>query len=180
MWTTRVRGDIIARSYEGRLPRGSRVLDVGCGDGEVSRLLADRLGLDLTGTDLGDHRRTAIAFAPLAADGALPVRADGHRYDAVLFNDVLHHLTDQRHAIDRALDAADLVLAFEVGPGPAIAVFDKLINFLHRRGMPTPLAFRTPEGWRELLAGRRVEIAPAADAPWWYPFRHFVIIIRHA
>ncbi len=180
MWTTRIRAELIASSYAGRLPRGSRVLDVGCGDGVVSKVLADRFGLDLIGTDLVDCRRADIRFAPLGPRGEFPPPPAGRRFDAVLFNDALHHMTDQRQAIDRALEAADLVLAFEVGPGPLISVFDKLINLAHRRGMPTPLAFRSPADWLRLLAGRDVEVAPAASPPRWYPFSHFVISVRHA
>jgi SAM-dependent methyltransferase len=83
-----------------RLSRRRRVLEVGCGGGELARLLAGD-GLDVTAidVDLGDH--------PADDDGVRWVEADllafeDEPFDSVLFTRSLHHI----HPLDRALDRA--------------------------------------------------------------------------
>ncbi len=74
------------------LPEGSRVLDVGCGDGRLARAIADRRpDLSFEGIDVVDRPGAVI-----------PVRVfDGKRIpcadragDVVLIADVLHHTDD--------------------------------------------------------------------------------------
>ena len=80
--------------------RGSeRLLDVGCGNGDVARLLRDRVG-EVVAVDIEESRswddETGLAFR--TADGeALPF--DDNSFDLVHSKDSLHHMTSP----DRAL-----------------------------------------------------------------------------
>jgi ubiquinone/menaquinone biosynthesis C-methylase UbiE len=177
MWTTRLRGRIIGDLYAPHLRSGMKVIDLGCGNGTVSRQLRDRFELDLTCTDIEDYRRTDVPFVPME-DGRLPF-PDG-RFDAAMLNDVLHHAVDQRPLIEEAVRIGGIVLIFEAEPGGPFALFDRIINFFHHRGMPVPLAFRSSDEWRGVLAawGFRAVVRPLGRPRWWYPFRHILIIIE--
>jgi SAM-dependent methyltransferase len=66
------------------------LLDVGCGNGEVGRLVADSLGARVRGVDVGTPQAAAIEVGHY--DGrSLPFEDDSH--DVVLLSDVLHHTT---------------------------------------------------------------------------------------
>ncbi len=176
MWTQRLRAALIADAYRPYLPAGSRVLDVGCGNGVVSAEVARRLALDLTGTDVVDYRRERVRFVPME-EGRLPF---GDRsFDAVLLNDVLHHLTDQARIMAEARRVGQTVLAFELAPGSAARSFDIAINRVHHGGMPVPGAYRSAGGWREFLAanGWPAIVTDLGRPRWWYPFRHILVVM---
>ncbi len=75
---------------------GGRLLDCGCGDGELTRELADRAGVaEAWGVETVDHRVRAaeargIRIAPIDLNGRLPFE-DGH-FDIIHANQLLEHL----------------------------------------------------------------------------------------
>ncbi len=91
------------------LPRGARVLDVGCGSGETVRHLIDRHGLAAVGVDAS--RATGCVQPAPGAGSLLRARAealplDGGSLDAVLAECSLSVLDD----VDRALEEFNRVL----------------------------------------------------------------------
>jgi SAM-dependent methyltransferase len=85
-----------------RLPRGSRAIDVGCGEGKHSVRLAEGFGFDVVGIDpvprhleLAQVRSGDLRFE-LGSAEALPVE-DGS-FDLVWCRDVLVHVRDLRQA----------------------------------------------------------------------------------
>jgi len=115
-----------------QLAGAARVLDLGCGEGQVARLAAARgarevVGVDVSAAQLAEARRRGggVAYVRAAAN-ALPL-ASAH-FDAVVCCLVLEHVDD----LDGALDEAGRVLR----PG------GRLVLFLNH-----PL-FQTPgSGW---------------------------------
>ena len=77
------------------------VLDVACGSGGISALLAKRLGAEVTGIDVdpqavaaaNERRAERCSFRILDANERLPF-ADGS-FDVVFSNDSVHHLQDR-------------------------------------------------------------------------------------
>lgn len=77
------------------------VLDVACGSGGISALLAEDLGAEVTGIDVDSHAVAAAnergadrcSFRVLDANERLPF-ADGS-FDVVFSNDSVHHLRDR-------------------------------------------------------------------------------------
>ncbi|HEY7724180.1 MAG TPA: methyltransferase domain-containing protein [Anaeromyxobacteraceae bacterium] len=96
---------------------GMRVLDLGCGAGELTRLAHERLGAAET---LGIDRSEAMLAraAPLAGGGLRFERGDiagaSGRWDLVLSNAAIHWLPDHEALLPR--------LCALVGPGGQIAV----------------------------------------------------------
>jgi SAM-dependent methyltransferase len=112
------------------LPGGSRILEVGCGDGALWSKNADRIPDRWTVT-LGDFspgmvldvRRTLRAVGPWFAYAAFDAQAipfaDGH-FDAVIANHMLYHVPDRPRAlaeIGRVLRPGGRLFASTAGTG---------------------------------------------------------------
>ena len=104
-------GSAYRRQVRPELPPGAavRVLDIGCGGGDVLRrvvglLRADGHEVDALGID-PDERSLAVALAGAQAPGirfrqaySSDLVAEGTRFDVVLSNHLLHHLDDAERA----------------------------------------------------------------------------------
>ena len=171
-----------------RLPAGeSRILDLGCGSGGLGRARARRPGWRLTGVE----RDPARAFRARETGGFERVvegdiggvlsalAAEGARFDAVVFADVLEHLEDPVRALSAARTVAErgaLLLAVVPNVGHLSFVRDLLLG----RHDPVPAGLcdeghlrwfsRTFLGESIVEAGWRLEKiegipgAPPADA----------------
>ena len=83
---------VLAAHLANLAPMNADILDVGCGDGQVARLMLDaRPDLTITGVDVLIRDRTAIPVSPF--DGQRLPCPDASK-DAVMFVDVLHHTDD--------------------------------------------------------------------------------------
>ena len=130
--------------------RGERVLDLGCGTGELTAMIAERgaavVGLDSDATMI---ERARARFPHLEF-----VRADGHdfslgQFDGVFSNAALHWLTRPRvvtTAVRAALRDGGRFVAEQGGAGN-VALTMAALN-----------AARVDCGW-----------APVSPAPWYYP-----------
>jgi SAM-dependent methyltransferase len=83
---------VLARHLATLAPQGGEILDVGCGDGQVAKLLLDqRTDLTLSGVDVLVRERTVIPV--VGFNGTVLPFADATK-DGVMFVDVLHHTND--------------------------------------------------------------------------------------
>src|SRR2546421_9693018 len=98
-WLRERRRRKVGRAYDMALeiarviPRGSEVLDIGCGNGFIAHHLSAMLGTSVIGIDLGKRPRAPIDYRRY--DGVqFPV--PDNSFDAVLLCYVLHHAQDVR------------------------------------------------------------------------------------
>jgi len=159
---------------------GRRVLDAGCGGGDVSRDLASRvgpggsvLGVDADAVKIGAARAAAEGIGNLAfrtGDAITP--GDGDPFDAIYARFLLSHLTEPADALasfrDRLAPGGLLVLE-DVDFGghfiePALPAFDRYVGWYRtaaaRRGADALIGRRLPGLARE--AGFEVLQAGAA------------------
>lgn len=89
----------IADVLKSRLPAGAEVLDVGCGNGIISRNLGE-IGFRVRGIDISEkaivrakelNRFLNVSFEVKSAEQLV---ADGQHYHAVICSEVLEHLKD--------------------------------------------------------------------------------------
>jgi SAM-dependent methyltransferase len=133
------------------VPRGSRVLDLFCGNGYGSFLLSD--GREVLGVD-GSAEAIAVARRHYAQLGArfearqFPFE-DDTQYDAVVSYESLEHVDDGpgffRFLIDRLVPGGLLLFST---PNQDLLPFDPAVHVHHRRhyGLAETLAFPESEG----------------------------------
>lgn len=86
--------------YAGTRGKPIRVLDVGCGNGGLARLLGEDSGIAYTGIDISE---TALAAARMVAPKAHFIAADAEQpppnigaFDVLVFNEVLYYMNPDR------------------------------------------------------------------------------------
>ena len=91
--------NFIVNALHSRLPNGAEVLDVGCGNGIISRSLGEK-GFNVRGIDISEkaiekartlNKLPNVRFDVVSAEQLV---ADGHRYHAIVCSEVLEHLND--------------------------------------------------------------------------------------
>jgi SAM-dependent methyltransferase len=153
---------VIAGHLAAMLPPDASVLDVGCGDGSLAKLIQDlRPDVRMRGIDVLVRPQTAIPVEPF--DGTHICATDGS-YDVVMFVDVLHHTNDPlvllrearrvaRHSVLLKDHTRNGLLA-----GPTLRFMDSVGNARH--GVALPYKYWRREQWqtafREL--GLQVEV----------------------
>jgi 2-polyprenyl-3-methyl-5-hydroxy-6-metoxy-1,4-benzoquinol methylase len=164
------------RPYLKTLDRPARVLDLGCGGGDVVSRLAqfaarDGLDVDWVGVDpdpraievaLARPRAPRTSFRSADSTGLL---ADGERFDIVLSNHVLHHLTTDELAAfaqESRLLARGIVLHSDIERSrTAYALYSVYV---------TPFAagtFLRTDGLRSIRRSYRAEeLAGLLGPPW--------------
>jgi 2-polyprenyl-3-methyl-5-hydroxy-6-metoxy-1,4-benzoquinol methylase len=91
--------NFIIEALKSKLPQGAEVLDVGCGNGVISRSLGEQ-GFRVKGIDISEktiekaralNRFPNVRFDVISAEQLV---ADGNKYHAVICSEVLEHLNE--------------------------------------------------------------------------------------
>ena len=121
-----LRQDAVRQLCRRFVPRGARVLEVGCGVGIISKYLAS-LGCSVVGLDLSENNiRVATAYAGsgrcefkvLDVVAGAPELASLGTFDAILLPDVLEHIPKDRYALlfttlqERLSESGKILLTF--------------------------------------------------------------------
>jgi SAM-dependent methyltransferase len=133
------------------IPRGSQVLDIGCGNGFIAHHLSAMVGTSVIGIDVAvatdapiDYRRYDGAHIPLAEKSV----------DAVLLCYVLHHAQNVSALlmeVKRILRPNCLVVIYEDIPE---TLWDRFVCFTHNlkwRKRTGACTFRDEIGWRDVF-----------------------------
>jgi SAM-dependent methyltransferase len=150
------------------LPRGARLLDVGCGNGSPARVRRARPDLDYTGLDIGDAAPAKGLLTVAPDDFATAIEGFEGRLDGVLSSHNLEHCW-QPDAVLRAMCRALkpggwLYLAF---PSAASVDFPRRAGSLNFFDDATHVRVPDHDGVRRTLAeeGLRVEFAAPRYRP---------------
>ena len=159
-WITARRVNVLAEWFDQLAPTGSRVLDVGCGDGLLaSTLLARRPDLQIRGVDVLPREHTHIPVEIF--DGATLPFSDGS-FDGVLFSDVLHHTPSALQLLREAhrVSSRFVLIKDHYRKGWAaqrrLMVMDWVGNA--RFGVALPYLYWTEEQWQRTL--QEVKLRP--------------------
>jgi SAM-dependent methyltransferase len=102
------RVEVLTNWFAKFVPWGSRILDVGCGDGLISALLREkRLDISVQGIDVLQRANALIQVE--CFDGAALPFSDSS-FDVVLLSDVLHHTVDATVLLREARRVAKHIL----------------------------------------------------------------------
>jgi len=151
---------------------GERILDLGCGDGVLTKKLAD-LGCEVVGID--SSREQVEAARRLGVDARVgdgeDLRFDAE-FDAVFSNAALHWMRRPERVIagvHRALGVGGRFVAELGGAGCVNKILNALIRALNLRGINgearAPWYFPTPDQYGALLRQEKFRIASIALIP---------------
>lgn len=170
--TSSYRCKLIIEAYKNRLKKGSRILDVGSGNGIITKLLMDYFSVKITGSDVKNYLIYDIPFIKISG-GELPFT--NNEFDVVMLNDVLHHIPyhDQERLIRESARVAKKVLIFEAEPTILGKITDVVLNKYHYGDLNIPLSFRSIKNWQKLFKKLSLKSkVTKLKKPFWYPFSH--------
>ncbi|MFL5742640.1 MAG: class I SAM-dependent methyltransferase [Flavisolibacter sp.] len=123
----RKRVDFIAGVLKSTLSPHARILDVGCGNGVISRHLG-KLGFNVLGIDVSEktietaRSLTQLPNVQFLKKSAEELVADGEKYEAVICSEVLEHLNDPGSLLSvlyqTLADKGKLIVTVPNGKGP--------------------------------------------------------------
>ena len=154
------------------IPRGSEVLDVGCGNGFIAHHLSAMLGTRVAGIDVANATDAPIYYQRY--DGShFPL--DDKSMDVVLLCYVLHHAQDVSvvlKEVRRVLRQEGLVIIYEDNPWTR---WDVALCRLHNRQWKDrtgPCTFRRESAWRSLFESFGFEIVSERPLSRWRNLTH--------
>lgn len=138
----------LAAAIAERLPEQARVLDVGCGSGDLA-VLVMRLRPDVTieGIDVLVRPHTAI---PVHAYDGAHIPFPDHAFDAAMVVDVLHHTDDPEAVLAEIARIAPMVIVKDhlrngVGANLTLRFMDWVGNAAH--GVRLPYNYLSRREW---------------------------------
>lgn len=146
------------------LRRGSRLLDLGAGDGYVGRELADRTGCMIEAFDVVDY--TATSGPPIQLFDGYSVPTKPEPFDATLLVYVLHHAEEPERLLREAvrITAGPVVVLETVCFGPRskrwLERLDRVANRLRSGGHidEAPLDIRTDAAWLDTFRREQIHL----------------------
>jgi len=153
--------DVLSRQLASQLPPNGRVLDVGCGDGEISQaILRARPDLHIEGIEVLLRGTPHIRVSQY--DG-LNIPFPGNSFDAVMFVDVLHHTNDPSQLLREAARVASQRVVIKDHTADGLLAF-KTLRFLDdvgnaRHGVALPYNYWKEAQWRSELQKAGLEVS---------------------
>ena len=148
------RATVLSEHLAALIPAHARVLDVGCGDGRLSNLVArQRPDIELRGVEVLLRDAPAIPIEPY--DGKELPFADA-AFDAVMLVDVLHHTDDPAAVLREAQRVASraIIIKDHLCEGwmarPTLRFMDRVGN--RRYGVSLPYNYLTLRQWHAAFA----------------------------
>jgi len=171
-WSQKQRAKIIAKTYAKLGLYKKKVLDIGCGNGEVSKVIIKILEINIIGCDIENYCNETIPFKQMENITQLPF--GDNSFDAVMLNDVLHHCDNIEELLISASKIAPEIYIFEDKESFLLKLLDVGLNHFYCKNMNIPLNFKTEEQWENLFKklGFLTE-KTELNYPFWYPIRHF-------
>ncbi len=143
------RVQVLSSWFARLLPQGVRLLDVGCGDGQMAAvLLSKRPDLTIRGIDVLSRDRSHI---PVEMFDGRRFPFDRESFDVVMFSDVLHHTEDPAILLKEARRVARRNVLIKDHYRKGMAAYARL-RFMDwvgnaRFGVALPYNYWTEEEW---------------------------------
>jgi len=154
------RARVLSSHLANIIPDGFQVLDVGCGDGLIARLITEtRPDIKLRGLDVRARDQTYI---PIEHFNGEIIPYDDASFDGVMFVDVLHHTKDPMILLREAARVARKTVVIKdhildgFFAGPTLRVMDRVGNA--RYGVSLPYNYWSKAKWLQAFDALRMEV----------------------
>jgi SAM-dependent methyltransferase len=172
----------IAIEVAHHLPRQTRLLDIGCGEGYIAHHLTALLGTNVLGVDLPKSIAAPIEY--LSYDGTL-VPVEDKSFDGVLLSYVLHHVQDIElllSEVRRVVRDEGFVVIYEDVPE---AWWERVPCWTHDlkwRKRTGPCTFRREPEWFDLFRSFGLEVVSTHSLSRWrnvfHPVAHWLYVLK--
>ncbi len=157
---TRRRVSKLTEHFAALIPRGARVLDVGCGDGLLARRITqERPDLNIVGIDVLPRSETYIEVA-LFDGKVIPFETDS--FDVVMLVDVLHHTDDPMILLREAVRVARRTLVVKDHTREGLLA-EQTLRFMDwvgnaHDGVALPYNYWTSAQWHEAFGALGLDV----------------------
>ena len=171
-----IRGKILLDAFGNWINQSDKVLDIGCGNGIIAKIIKEKYQCYIEGTDILNFMIYKIPFKQMENETILPY--PDKSFDVAMLNDILHHTRKQKEVLEESLRVAKRVIIFETKPTIIAKILDHVLNWGHSTKMPIPLTHKTHQKWAELFneLAYKYEYREAKSRIF-YPLSHFVFKI---
>ena len=185
----RRRVHVLAAELSAALPPASSLLDIGCGDGTIARLIAQTVpGLSITGAEFLPRPQCAI---PCVGFDGVRLPFEDRSFDVCMFVDVLHHSRDSLAVLrDAARVSREFVLIKDHAAETALdhrtlQFMDWIGNRYH--GVELPYGFLSRAQWLQHYRDAGLEPVKVDENVPLYPFPasavfgrglHFITLLK--
>jgi len=180
---------VLAETLAPLVPHGASVLDVGCGDGRVATLLAERRpDITVEGVELAPRPSCSISCRPF--DGEHLPFPDAS-FDVCLFVDVLHHTSDVTQLLGEAarVTRSCVLLKDHLCENLIDRCILRTMDWISNRphGVVLTYNYQSFQDWQKHFATCRLQAAQLSTSVPLYPFpfsllfgrrMHFVAQLR--
>lgn len=152
------RAQLIFEQVRGFFTGNNRILDMGCGDGQVTNLLSRYISLQVEGYDVKDYVLPGMMADKFGTYDGKVLPVENGRYDEALMTNVAHHSSDNAQLLrelSRVIRPGGLLVVIETVPTKddpvefeRTFISDYVYNRLfHTADVPVPGTYETAEGW---------------------------------
>ena len=156
------RSKFVMEAYKSWIPKGSRVIDIGCGDAIIADEIRKCFKCDIVGADIIDSRKRDV---PIELEIC---KIPDKSFDIATLNEMLHHCKNWQEVLGEAKRVAHKVLILESKPSVYANAVCAVTNIIHY-GKPNWRKFRNIEEWGFQGETRFIKTS------WWYPFKLFAV-----
>jgi SAM-dependent methyltransferase len=154
------RARILSKHLAEIIPDSFQVLDVGCGNGLIGRLITEiRPDVNVCGLEVLERDCTYI---PIERFNGEIIPYDDASFDGVMFVDVLHHTKDPMVLLREAARVARKAIFIKdhmldgLFAGPTLRAMDQVGN--RRYGVSLPYNYWSRRKWLQAFGALRVEV----------------------
>jgi ubiquinone/menaquinone biosynthesis C-methylase UbiE len=163
---------VLAQHLAARLPRDSRVLDVGAGDGALAaKIMQLRPDVTIEGIDVSIRPKVRI---PVGLFDGVHIPTERSSFDCVMLVDVLHHAQDAALLLREAVRVTrrQLLIKDHVCEGILASTTLRFMDYVGNWGHDVAVRgkYFSETEWRNLISQARLVINEKVDRLDIYPF----------
>ena len=175
----------MCRECQPFINKGSKILDLGCGSGIVSKVIQDYFQADLIGVDIKDNRTTDIPFKLI--DGKTLPFPD-NEFDLVFINYVLHHTPNPAVLLKEArrVSNKEIIVYEDLAEDFLSKIFCQIHGFTFNTiyCSSEKTSFHSKEEWEEIFDSLKLKVIfekkviPAGPIRWIYPVKRMMFVLE--